>query len=222
MLGTISIIYGGYNALAQQNLKKLIAYSSVGHMGFVLLGLASATVEGVNGAVYQMFAHGLIASMLFLLAGVLYDRTHNLEIDNYKGIASRMPHYTAFVTIAFFASLGLPGFAGFIAEIMVFVGAFMSETVNGLVPRWMVAVSLLGLVLGAAYYLWTLQRIFFGEFWVKTKVIDEEKLTDLTLREYLVLLPLTLLIIAFGVFPSLLLDYITPAVSGLVDLLMNK
>lgn len=221
LLGMISIIYGGYNALAQQNLKKLIAYSSVGHMGFVLLGLASATVEGVNGAVYQMFAHGLIASMLFLLAGVLYDRTHNLEIENYRGLASKMPHYTAFVTIAFFASLGLPGFAGFIAEIMVFVGAFMSETVNGLVPRWMVAVSLLGLVLGAAYYLWTLQRIFFGEFWIKTRVIAEEKLTDLTVREYLVLLPLTLLIVVFGVFPALLLDYITPAVSGLVDLLMK-
>jgi NADH-quinone oxidoreductase subunit M len=219
LLGMISILYGGYNALAQQNLKKLIAYSSVGHMGFVLLGLASATVEGVNGAVYQMFAHGLIASMLFLLAGVLYDRTANLEIENYRGIAERMPHYTAFVTVAFFASLGLPGFAGFIAEIMVFVGAFMSETVNGLVPRWMVAVSLLGLVLGAAYYLWTLQRIFFGEFWIKTKVIPEEKLTDLTGREYILLLPLTLLILAFGIFPTLLLDYITPAVNGLVDIL---
>ena len=222
LLGMISILYGGYNALAQQNLKKLIAYSSVGHMGFVLLGLASATVEGVNGAVYQMFAHGLIASMLFLLAGVLYDRTNNLEIENYRGLALKMPHYTAFVTIAFFASLGLPGFAGFIAEIMVFVGAFMSESVNGLVPRWMVAVSLLGLVLAAAYYLWTLQRVFFGEFWVKTKVIAEEKLTDLSFREYILVLPLTLLIIAFGIFPTLLLDYITPAVSGLVDVLVRK
>ena len=222
LFGMISILYGGYNALAQQNLKKLIAYSSVGHMGFVLLGLASATVEGVNGAVYQMFAHGLIASMLFLLAGVLYDRTNNLEIENYRGLAMKMPHYTAFVTIAFFASLGLPGFAGFIAEIMVFVGAFMSETVNGLVPRWMVAVSLLGLVLAAAYYLWTLQRVFFGEFWVNSKVIVEEKLTDLSFREYILLFPLTLLIIVFGFFPSLLLDYITPAVNGLVDVLGRK
>ena len=219
LLGMISIIYGGYNALAQQNLKKLIAYSSVGHMGFVLLGLASSTVEGVNGAIYQMFAHGLISAMLFLLAGVLSDRTKNLEIENYRGLASKMPFYTAFVTISFFASLGLPGFAGFIAEIMVFIGAFKSEAVNQLVPRWMVGVSLLGLVLGAAYYLWTLQRIFFGEFWVKTREVAEEKLKDLTIREYIMLLPLSVLVVVFGIFPSLLLDYITPAVEGLVELL---
>ncbi|MDB4835258.1 NADH-quinone oxidoreductase subunit M [Cyclobacteriaceae bacterium] len=214
-LGMFSIIYGGYNALAQANLKKLIAYSSVAHMGFVLLGLAAANIEGINGAVYQMFAHGFISSMLFILAGVLYDRTNNLEIENYRGLAFKMPFYTAFITIAFFASLGLPGFAGFIAEIMVFVGSFTSK----LVPKWMVIVSLFGLVLGAAYYLWTLQRIFFGQFWINQNIIKEDKLKDITIREYLMLIPLAVLIIVFGVFPDLLLDYITPSVKNIVQLL---
>lgn len=215
LFGMISIIYGSYNALAQSNLKKLIAYSSVAHMGFVLLGLASGTTEGVNGAIYQMFAHGFISSMLFILAGVVYDRTHNLEIENYRGLAQKMPFYTAFVTIAFFASLGLPGFAGFIGEFMVFVGAFISTSL----PKWMTVVSLFGLVLGAAYYLWTLQRIFFGKFWTKANVIQVETLKDITIREFIVLLPLSALIILFGIYPNLLLDYLTPMVNQLIDLI---
>ena len=215
LFGMISIIYGSYNALAQSNLKKLIAYSSVAHMGFVLLGLASGTIEGINGAIYQMFAHGFISSMLFLLAGVLYDRTHNLEIENYRGIASKMPFYTAFTTIAFFASLGLPGFAGFIGEFMVFVGGFTST----FIPSWMTIVSLFGLILGAAYYLWTLQRIFFGKLWIKNNTTSVDTLKDLTSREFVLFIPLSLLIILFGVYPSLLLDYLTPMVQQLINLI---
>ncbi len=215
LFGMISIIYGSYNALAQSNLKKLIAYSSVAHMGFVLLGLASGTIEGINGAIYQMFAHGFISSMLFLLAGVLYDRTHNLEIENYRGIASKMPFYTAFTTIAFFASLGLPGFAGFIGEFMVFVGGFTST----FIPSWMTIVSLFGLILGAAYYLWTLQRIFFGKLWIKNNTTSVETLKDLTSREFVLFIPLSLLIILFGVYPSLLFDYLTPMVQQLINLI---
>src|SRR5687768_16623411 len=123
LMGVISILYGGLNAMASKDLKRLIAYSSVSHMGFVLLGLASLTPEGVAGAVYQMFSHGFISAMLFLIAGVLYDRTNDRLINNYSGLTSKMPVFFVFVLIAFFASLGLPGFSGFIAEIMILLGA---------------------------------------------------------------------------------------------------
>jgi NADH-quinone oxidoreductase subunit M len=136
-VGLVSIIYGALNALSSKDLKRLIAYSSVSHMGFVLLGIASATVEGVTGAVYQMVSHGIISAMLFLIAGVLYDRTNDRLIENYSGLAVKMKSYTAFVLIAFFASMGLPGFAGFMGEVMIFFGAFQSQSVNGLLPTWM-------------------------------------------------------------------------------------
>uniref|UniRef100_UPI00404844B7 complex I subunit 4 family protein n=2 Tax=Roseivirga sp. TaxID=1964215 RepID=UPI00404844B7 len=219
--GLFSILYGAMNALAQKDLKKLIAYSSVSHMGFVLLGLAAMTVEGVTGAIYQMFSHGLISSMLFLIAGVIYDRTHDRGIENYGGLAQQMPKYTVMVTIAFFASLGLPGFSGFIAELMVFIGAFKSYGVIGAIPYWMPIVATAGLVLGAGYYLWTLQRMFFGKFWVKDKAW-KENLTDLNLREYLMLVPLVILILWFGIYPATLLDLIGNSVEGFTQLLSQS
>lgn len=214
--GMFSILYGAMNALAQKDLKKLIAYSSVSHMGFVLLGLAAMTVEGVSGAVYQLFSHGLISSMLFLIAGVLSDRTHDRLIENYGGLATKLPQYTVFTAIAFFASLGLPGFSGFIAEVTVFIGAFKSDMVNGAIPFWMPVVSAIGLVLAAGYYLWTLQRMFFGDFWIK----DESwttKLIDLNRREYLTLVPLVVLIILFGVYPASLFDLMNESVMAFVE-----
>lgn len=216
LVGVISIIYGAYNALAMKDLKKMIAYSSVSHMGFVLLGLASFTVEGVSGAIYQMFSHGFISALLFLIVGVVYDRSHDRLIENYRGLASKMPYYTAVVMIGFFASLGLPGFSGFIAEVLVFLGSFSSESLNGLVPRWMVMVSALGLIITAAYYLWTLQRMFFGVYWVKKKEWDTE-LKDLTRREYLMLVPLVVFTLLFGIFPGLALDKMSSSVNILVD-----
>src|SRR5688572_1819333 len=135
LLGVISIIYGALTAMASKDLKRLIAYSSVSHMGFVLLGLSSLTVEGVTGSIYQMVSHGIISAMLFLLAGVLYDRTHDRTIANYSGLSSKMKSYTAMVLIGFFASLGLPGFSGFIAEIMIFLGAFKSNSPTGVLPE---------------------------------------------------------------------------------------
>lgn len=212
----ISIIYGAYNALAMKDLKKMIAYSSISHMGFILLGVASYTVEGFSGAIYQMFSHGFISALLFLLVGVVYDRTHNRMIENFRGLASKMPFYTAIVIVGFFASLGLPAFSGFIAEILVFLGSFSSETLNGLVPRWMVAISILGIILTAAYYLWTLQRMFFGKYWVKEESWTE-KLTDLTTREYIMLLPLAFGAFLFGVLPSIALDKMSASVIALVD-----
>ena len=213
-----SILYGALNALAQKDLKKLIAYSSVSHMGFVLLGLAAMTVEGVSGAIYQMFSHGLIASMLFLIAGVLYDRTHDRLIENYGGLAHKLPKYTIVVGIGFFASLGLPGFSGFIAELLVFLGAFKSSAVIGAIPQWMPVVATIGLILGAGYYLWTLQRMFLGKYWVKESTWTEH-LNDLTIREYLMFVPLIVLILWFGVFPSTMMDMINSSVESFTALL---
>ncbi|WP_268122432.1 complex I subunit 4 family protein [Roseivirga pacifica] len=215
-VGIFSIIYGAMNALAQKDLKKLIAYSSVSHMGFVLLGLSAMTVEGISGAMYQMFSHGLISAMLFLLVGVLYDRTHDRMIENYGGLASQLPKFTVFVTISFFASLGLPGFSGFVAELTVFIGAFKSEATNGAIPFWMPIVGTLGLILGAGYYLWTLQRMFMGKFWVKDKHWLST-LKDLELREYIMLVPLVALTLLFGIYPALLFDLINASVISFVD-----
>ncbi len=199
LFGVVSIIYGAYNALAMNDLKKMIAYSSVSHMGFVLLGIASLTNEGINGAVYQMYSHGILSSMLFVLVGVLYSRTHDRRIDSYHGLAHVMPRYTVMITIAFFASLGLPALSGFIGEFFTLVGGFNSV----FFPKWVTAIAVFGLVLGAAYFLWTLQRIFFGKYWSR---YDESLLSDLDMRENLMLVPLAILALVHGIFPHLLFD----------------
>ena len=212
LLGVISIVYGAYCALAQSDLKKLIAYSSVSHMGFVLLGLAALNQEGVSGAIYQMFSHGFISPLLFLMAGVLYDRTHNRMIADYRGLAKAMPRYAAMTGVAFFASLGLPGFSGFIAELFTLLGAFASD----MLPNWMAFVALLGLVLSAGYYLWTLQRMFFGELRLRDAAW-QSSLKDLTPREYLVSVPLVLAALIFGIFPNLVLSLTNHTVGQWLD-----
>jgi NADH-quinone oxidoreductase subunit M len=208
ILGMISIVYGGFNALGQTDLKKMIAYSSVSHMGFVLLGIAAFTAEGMNGAIYQMVSHGVLSAMLFLLAGVVYDRTHDRKIDNYRGLISVMPHYTVITGIAFFASLGLPGFSGFVGELFTLMGAFQSD----LLPAWIPALSTLGIVLAAAYFLWTYQRMFFGSFWYQNG--NTSVLTDLTAREKGLLLPLVLLTILIGILPGILFDMTGPTIEA--------
>ena len=159
ILGAFTIVYAAMNALAMKDIKKLIAYSSISHMGFVTLGIASLTVEGIHGAVYQMFSHGLISSLLFILAGVLYERTHDRSIENYRGLATVMPKYAIFTTIAFFASLGLPGFSGFIAEFFSLVGAYDAAS-KGFFSVWVVVLAVIGVLLTAAYFVWTLQDNF--------------------------------------------------------------
>jgi NADH-quinone oxidoreductase subunit M len=213
-LGVLSIIYAAFNALAMKDIKKMIAYSSVSHMGFVLLGIASITPEGINGSIFQMFSHGILSALLFLIAGVIYDRTHDRTIDNYKGLASKMPFYATTVTVAFFASLGLPGFSGFIGELFILLGAFNSATVNELLPKWMAVVSTFGILLGAAYFLWTLQKMFFGKFSISAHLKIQPVLHDLDLREKMLLLPLVLMSIALGLFPGLLFEVISHSVSG--------
>jgi NADH-quinone oxidoreductase subunit M len=220
ILGVISIIYGAFNALASKDLKRLIAYSSVSHMGFVLLGLASLTTEGVSGVVYQLFSHGIISAMLFLIAGVLYDRTGDRMIGHYSGLASRMPVFFGLVLIGFFASLGLPGFSGFIAEVMILLGAFTSGSTNRAISELFPIIAAFGLILGAAYYLWTLQRMFFGPFHVKSE-IKPGHLTDLDKREFGMLVSLALLIFIFGIFPQVLLDYINPFARNFSESVFN-
>ena len=218
--GVLSIIYGALAATASKDLKRLIAYSSVSHMGFVLLGIASVTIEGVTGAVYQMVSHGIISAMLFLLVGVIYDRTHDRTINHYSGLATKMPRYFVFVLMAFFASLGLPGFSGFIAEIMVLLGGFKSQSYNGLIHQSFAIVATLGLIFGAAYYLWTIQRMFFGPFHVKSN-IAQAQLTDTHKREHLMLIPLALAALIFGIFPQLLVSWINPFADGFVELVIQ-
>jgi NADH-quinone oxidoreductase subunit M len=207
VMGAVTIIYGALNALASKDLKRLIAYSSVSHMGFVLLGIASLSPEGISGATFQMVGHGLIASMLFIIAGVIYDRTGDRNIASYSGLYARMPVYTTFVLIAFFAALGLPGLCGFIGEIMSLLGAFRSDYV----PAWVAIVSTGGLVLAAGYSVWTIQRMFFGPYAVSV----EGSIHDLTRREVFMLASISVLVIMLGVFPQLLIRYINPFASAL-------
>ena len=209
VLAMVSIVYGGFNALAQSDLKKMIAYSSVSHMGFVLLGIAAFTAEGFNGAIYQMVSHGVLSAMLFLLAGVLSDRTHDRQIEHYRGLIGPMPRYTVLTGIAFFASLGLPGFSGFVGELFTLMGAFRA----GQLPVWIPALSTLGIVLAAAYFLWTLQRMFFGAFWYRN-ASEAIALTDLTTREAGLLIALAVLTLLLGLFPNLLFSVSSPTVQG--------
>ncbi len=209
LFGMINIIYGALVALAQKDFKKLIAYSSVSHMGYVLLGMASLSTVGINGAIFQMFNHGTITAMLFLIVGVIYDRAHTRGIYEFGGMANQMPVYTGFVTVAFFAAIGLPSLSGFISEAMVFLGSFGTETI-----RVLAMISTLGILLGAAYMLWTLQRIFFGKFNEKWS-----NLPDLDFREYAMLVPLAIIVIFLGIYPSAMLNIMNTSVKHLVDFL---
>jgi NADH-quinone oxidoreductase subunit M len=182
LFGFIGIVYGALVAMAQKDFKKLIAYSSVSHMGYVLLGLASMNTIGFSGAIFQMFNHGTITSMLFLLVGVVYDRVHDRTIDKFGGLANIMPGYFFIVVIAFFAALGLPGLSGWWSESFVFIGAFRNEPIR----LWTI-LSLAGVVLGAAYMLWLLQRAFLGT--LKTREW-EHHLPDMDKREWIMLAPL--------------------------------
>lgn len=218
LLGVISILYGALNALAQTDLKRLIAYSSISHMGFVLLGIASQTVEGVSGAMMQMLSHGFLSAMLFFLVGVIYVRVHDRYIYNFRGLASLMPVFTVFVMIAFFASLGLPGFSAFIAEAFSLIGAFTSASVNGLLPSWMAICGSVGILLSAAYFLWTLQRMFFGETRLSGGETWRTALTDLNFREISALVPLAFMALIIGILPSLVFDKINDSVLAFVHL----
>lgn len=218
LIAVVSIIYGALNALAQTDLKRLIAYSSVSHMGFVLLGISSLTAEGVSGAMFQMLSHGFLSAALFFLVGVLYDRVHDRYIYNFRGLASIMPKYTAYVAIAFFASLGLPGFSAFIGEAFVIIGTFNAESMQTGIPRWMAIFGSLGILMSAAYFLWTLQRMFFGQTRLKGGEEWAAELKDLNSREQIILFPTLALALILGVMPSLVFGVLNNSVLSLLDL----
>jgi len=219
LIGVISILYGALNALAQKDLKRMIAYSSVSHMGFVLLGIASLTAEGISGAIFQMVSHGFLSAALFFLVGVVYDRVHDRSIYHFRGLANIMPKYTAYVAIAFFASLGLPGFSAFIGEAFVIIGAFNAETMATGIPRWMAIAGSVGILLSAAYFLWTLQRMFFGETRLKGGEQWATALTDVTAREQLILFPTLALALLLGIVPSLVFGPLNSSVLQLLSLI---
>jgi NADH-quinone oxidoreductase subunit M len=222
LLGVISILYGAFNALAQRDFKRIIAYSSVSQMGFVLLGIASQTAEGVSGAVMQMVSHGFLSAMLFFLVGVVYNRVHDRDIYNFRGLATLMPKYTLFIMIAFFASLGLPGFSAFIGEAFSLTGAFKSCSVNGLLPHWFAVAGAIGILFSAAYFLWTLQRMFFGKVALNGGEVWKTALADLSGLEITTLLPLAIMVLALGLMPSLVFGKINGSVLALIQYLHLK
>ena len=207
LLGVVSIVYGAAVAFAQTDLKKLVAYSSVSHMGFVMLGIASGTSEGINGAVAIMFAHGVITGMLFLLVGMVYERTHTRTIAEVSGLSKQAPVAAGMLAFASFASLGLPGLAGFVGEFLSLVGAWRSELVA---PGYVVAAAV-GVLLASAYMLWMVQRVVLG-----TPSDTVKNITDLNRLEIGILVPLVVITVVMGVYWSSILRYVDPAVDALL------
>jgi NADH-quinone oxidoreductase subunit M len=204
-LSVAAILYGGYNALAQEDIKKMVAYSSISHMGFVTLGIFVFNNQGVHGAILQMFNHGITTGALFLVVGQLYDRTHSREIDDYGGLHKLMPRFTTFLCIFSVASFGLPGTCSFIGEFLVLVGASARSYV-------MVLLAMGGIVLAASYMLWMLQRVALGP--ITTRFASS--LPDLTIRETVVLAPLATLVFVIGLYPGPFINAMDATVTGLV------
>jgi NADH-quinone oxidoreductase subunit M len=206
-IALINIVYGSLVALAQSDLKKLIAYSSIGHMGFVMLGVAAASTKGLDGAVLQMFSHGCITGALFLLVGVIYERTHHRDLWRFGGLGKYMPVYCGIFMFMGLASLGLPGLSGFMAELLVLLGSFeMAHT------RWMACVAVLGILIAAAYILWTIQRMFLGP--PNEQYAD---LPDATPVEIWSLAPLMVVVLLIGVYPQPLLRPIDASMALLAN-----
>ena len=203
-LAVIGIIYGAAVAAVQKDLKRLVAYSSVAHLGFIVLGTFAFTSQGLSGGVIQMVNHGISTGALFLLVGMIYERRHTREISELKGLQKAAPVMAAVFTVVMLSSIGLPGLNGFVGEFLVLIGSFGPL-------RWWVVVATTGVVLAAVYLLWAYQRVFHGE-----PDGDNATMPDLNLREKLVLAPLLLLIVGMGVYPKPVLDRINPSVDRLV------
>jgi NADH-quinone oxidoreductase subunit M len=197
-LSLTAIIYTSLVALVQEDIKKLIAYSSVAHMGYVTLGIFTLTEQGIEGAMFQMISHGLISSALFLCVGVIYDRMHTREISAYGGLVQRMPLYATLMLIFTMGNVGLPGTSGFIGEFLTLVGA-------RLVNSWIALFATTGVVLSAAYALWLYARVILGKL-VKPELMS---IKDLSLREATLLVPLALLTIYFGIHANAILDVVS-------------
>ncbi len=215
ILGVINIAYGSLVAMAQTDLKKIIAYSSIGHMGFCVLGMATFQTQAMNGAIMQMYNHGMVTAGLFLLVGVIYDRAHTRGVYEFGGLATKLPIYAGFISLVFFASLGLPGLNSFWGEFLVMVGTFNAAAPHGWIPNFfqiMVYIAVAGIVVTAAYHLWTIQRMFLGPFNKKW-----EGLRDMDYREILTLVPTAIFAIVIGIYPRLLLDLFAPYTQYLIS-----
>jgi NADH-quinone oxidoreductase subunit M len=212
-LSIVAVVYTSLVALAQEDMKKLIAYSSVAHMGFVTIGTFTLTVQGIEGAIYQMLSHGIVSAALFLIVGVVYDRCHSRDIEAYGGLVHRMPSYAFIFMLFMLASVGLPGTGGFIGEFLVLVGAFR-------VNPWVAALATTGLILSASYMLYLYRRVIFGSL---TKE-NLSAIADMSGREIAVFAPLVILVIWMGVYPAPFLDIMHASVKNLltqVDTALN-
>ncbi len=205
-LGTINIVYGAYVALGQTDFKKMVAYSSVSHMGYVLLGAAAMTEWSITGAVLQMFNHGTSSAMLFLIVGVLYDRAHHRDLNGFGGIMGQMPVYGGLTTLGFFAALGLPGLAGFVSEAMTLMGSFQTYPT-------LTVISCLGVVMTAAFLLYAIQRVFLGPLNPKYA-----RLPEISGREIFCQAPFAVLCVLFGVAPALIVKILAPAAQSFLAL----
>ena len=205
-LSVIAIIYTSLVALAQDDMKKLIAYSSVAHMGFVTIGIFTFNVQGIEGAIIQMLSHGILSAALFLCVGVLYDREHSRDISHYGGLVHRMPNYAVVFAVFMLGAIGLPGTSGFVGEFLTLVGAYQVNTAVALLATT-------GVILGAAYMLWLYRRVFYGR-----RIRDHLKdIADLDKREIAMFAPLVALVLWIGIYPAPFLDAIHASVVGLID-----
>ncbi len=205
-LSAIAVVYASLVALMQEDMKKLIAYSSVAHMGFVTLGIFAVNQQGLDGAIFQMISHGFISGALFLAVGVIYDRMHTRRIDAYGGLVNRMPVYALIFMLFTMANVGLPGTSGFVGEFLTLVGVFQVNT-------WVTAVAATGVVLSAGYALWLYRRVMMGEL-VRESL---KTITDMSRREKALFAPLVAMTLLLGVYPSLVTDITGPAVAELVE-----
>jgi len=204
-LGVIAIIYTSLVALMQDDMKKLIAYSSVAHMGYVTIGIFAANQQGVDGAVFQMVSHGFVAGALFLVVGVVYDRMHTREIDAYGGLTVRMPRYALIFMFFTLSNVGLPGTSGFVGEFLTLVGAFQANT-------WVAFFAASGMIFSAAYALWLYRRVMFGDL-IKESL---KSITDMSARERWIFAPLVAMTLLLGIYPSIVLDIVSPSVEVLL------
>jgi NADH-quinone oxidoreductase subunit M len=206
VLSVVAIVYTSLVALMQEDVKKLIAYSSVAHMGFVTMGLFAVTTQGVAGGIFQMISHGIVSAALFLCVGVIYDRMHTRQIAAYGGLVNRMPIYAFAFMIFTMANVGLPGTSGFIGEFLTLLGTFR-------VNNWVATFATLGIILSAAYALWLYRKVVFGKL-EKPSLFN---IKDVGLREITILAPLVILTIVFGIYPKPVLDMSATSVTALID-----
>ena len=205
-LSVIAIVYTSLVALVQEDMKKLIAYSSVAHMGYVTMGIFAVNQQGIDGAIFQMISHGFVSGALFLCVGVIYDRMHTRDIDAYGGLVIRMPAYALVFMLFTMGNVGLPGTSGFIGEFLTLMGTFQVNT-------WVAAVATSGVIFSAAYALWLYRRVVFGDL-IKGSL---KTITDMTLRERVIFAPLVVMTLLLGVYPKLVTDIIGPSTTALVQ-----